>query len=125
MLVRKYGLEPVELHDALLRATRRQKSICGSLSIAMRGKADHIFTFMFMLEDRAVAQTTLTDDSLEKLLEVPLEFTELLHDLNRPFTATDCAELEKRIGGRLDMRIPRLESAFALPRRTKLRVALS
>ncbi len=119
MLVRKYGLEPVVLHNALLKAKEKRKSTCGPLSIVVRSKEDNMLTFMFILDDRAVAQTTLSQDSLTKLLAVPVEFTRLLHDRNRPFTAVDCGELERRIAGRLESHVLGLETPFQLSRRGK------
>ena len=119
MLVRKYGLEPVSLHNALLKAKEKRKSDCGPLSIVVRSKENNMLTFMFIRDDRAVAQTTLSEDSLTKLLAVPVEFTRLLHDRNRPFTAVDCGELERRISGRLESQILRLETTLQLPRRAR------
>ncbi|MCJ7506802.1 hypothetical protein MUP05_10120 [Candidatus Bathyarchaeota archaeon] len=80
MLARKYDLEPIALHDALVKASRNKKSTCGPISIESRELEEHSFSFMFSQNDRAVAQTAVSKYSLARLREVPPELTRLLRD---------------------------------------------
>ena len=97
MLARKYGLEPITLHNALVEARGRKKSTCGSLSIESRELEENTFSFMFLQNNRAIAQTGISESSLAKLREVPPELTRLLRDQNRRSITTECGKLEKRI----------------------------
>ena len=94
MLARKYGLEPGDLHRALVKAKGSKEATCGSLSVELRERADNTYYYMFSQNNRAVAQTAISDDSLAKLRELPEEFTRLLNSQDRQCTA----ELERRIG---------------------------
>jgi len=102
VLARKYDLEPIALHNALVEARGSKKSTCGSLSIESRELEENTFSFMFSQNNRAVAQTAISKYSLAKLREVPLELTRLLKDRNRRSMATDCGESERRIA---DLRV--------------------
>jgi len=102
ILVRKYGLEPTALHDALVEAKSSKESTCGSLSIEFRERGDNTFCFMFSRNHRAVAQTAISEYSLAKLLEIPQEFTRLLNNQDRRSSATGCAKLKRSIA---DLRI--------------------
>lgn len=102
MLARKYDLEPIALHNALVEARGSKESTCGSLSIEFRKPGDNTFCFMFSRNDRAVAQTAISEYSLEKLREVPPELARLLKDRDRRSMADDCGELERRIA---DLRV--------------------
>jgi replication factor A1 len=97
MLARKYDLEPIALHNALVEARGSRKSTCGSLSIESRELKGNTFSFMFSQNSRAVAQTGISNYSLAKLRDVPPELTRLLKDRNRRCIANDCVELERRI----------------------------
>jgi len=97
MLARKYDLEPVALHNALVKAGESQKSTCGSLSIESRVLEDDSFCFMFSQDDRAVAQTAISKNSLAKLRRLPPEIAQLLRTRDqRPKLAGDSEE-ERRI----------------------------
>jgi len=102
VLARKYDLEPIALHNALVEARGSKKSTCGSLSIESRELEENTFSFMFSQNNRAVAQTAISKYSLAKLREVPLELTRLLKDRNRRSMTTDCGESERRIA---DLRV--------------------
>jgi replication factor A1 len=96
-LARKHGVEPIALYNALVEARDKKQSRCGSLSIELRRLRNNTFCFMFSRNDRAVAQTAVSEYSLAKLREVPPEITQLLKDRDRRPKATDCGELERRI----------------------------
>jgi replication factor A1 len=97
MLARKYGIEPIALHNSLMKAKGSKKSKCGSLSIELRELRDNTFCFMFSRNDRPVAQTPISEYSLAKLRQVPPELTRLLNDRDRRSTAADRSQLERRI----------------------------
>jgi len=73
MLARKYGLEPIDLHNALVRAKGSKESSCGPLSIELRERRENSCRFMFSHDDRSVAQASVSETSLEKLRDVPPE----------------------------------------------------
>ena len=97
ILARKYGLEPTVLHRALVSAKGDKESKCGPLSIGLRGRGDRSSCFIFSRKGRAVAQTTISEDSLTKLRKVPPELMQLLNAQDRCSMANDRAELRRRI----------------------------
>jgi len=96
MLARKYGLEPIDLHNALVKAKDSKESLCGPLAIEMRQREESTCRFMFSQDDRSVAQASVSDVSLAKLRDVPLEFKRLLQS-PRSQSADDQIESERRI----------------------------
>jgi len=96
MLARKYGLEPIDLHNALVKAKVSKESLCGPLAIEMRQREESTCRFMFSQDDRSVAQASVSDVSLAKLRDVPLEFKRLLQS-PRSQSADDQTESERRI----------------------------
>jgi len=97
MLARKYDLEPVALHNALIKAGQSEKSTCGSLSIESRTMKDDTYCFMFSQNDRAVAQTAISKNSVAKLRQLPQELRQLLKDRDQRPRPTDDSEKERRI----------------------------
>lgn len=97
MLARKYGLEPVELHNALQKAKGSKESSCGPLSIELRQSGENTFRFMFSQNDRSVAQAAVSDTSLERLRNVPPEFKQLLSKPHSQSTIDNQTESERRI----------------------------
>lgn len=97
MLSKKYDLEPIALHNALVEAKDCKESKCGSLSIRFRELRDNALCFMFSRNDRAVAQTAISEHSIAKLREVPQELMRLLKDRDQKSTATDRGESERPI----------------------------
>jgi len=96
MLAKKYGLEPIDLHNALVKAKDSKESLCGPLAIEMRQREESTCRFMFSQDDRSVAQASVSDVSLAKLRDVPLEFKRLLQS-PRSQSADDQIESERRI----------------------------
>ena len=96
MLARKYGLEPIDLHNALVKAKSSKESSCGALSIELREREESTCRFMFSQDDRSVAQASVSDVSLAKLRDVPLEFKRLLPS-PRSQSADDQTESQRRI----------------------------
>jgi replication factor A1 len=97
MLARKYDLEPVALHHALVKARDRKASTCGTLSIELRERGDNKFCYMFSQNNRSVAQAAVSDASLAKLRNVPEEFSRLLNGKDRQYEVKDKADSERRI----------------------------
>ena len=97
MLARKYGLEPDDLHRALVKAKDSKESTCGSLSIELRQRGDRSVCFRFCQNERSVAQAALSEDSLAKFRDLPPEFKRLLMKEGKRSAATDCAESERCI----------------------------
>lgn len=97
MLARKYGLEPDDLHRALVKAKGNKESTCGSLSIELRQREDKSFCFKFSQNERSVAQAAISEDSVAKLRHVTPEFKRLLKKEDARSAATDYAETERRI----------------------------
>ena len=97
MLARKYGLEPTDLHNALVKAKGSKESSCGPLSIELRERQENACRFMFSQDDRSVAQASVSEASLAKLRDVPLEFKRLLQNPRSQSTLNDQTESERRI----------------------------
>ena len=97
MLARKYGLEPVDLHNALVRARNSKESSCGPLSIELREQRDGTCRFMFSQDDRSVAQASLSETSLARLRDVPPEFKRLLQTTRSQSALDSQTESERRI----------------------------
>mgnify|MGYP001050673928 CR=1 FL=1 len=97
MLARKYGLEPDDLHHALVKARGSKESTCGSLSIELRQREDKSFCFMFSQNKRSVAQAAISEDSLAKLHHLLPEFKRLLKKEDTRSGTADCAQTERRI----------------------------
>lgn len=97
MLARKHNLEPIALCKSLLEAKGKKESTCGPLSIELRRLKDNTFCYMFSRNDRAVAQTAVSEYSIAKLREVPPELTRLLKNKDQRSTTNDCGQLERRI----------------------------
>lgn len=96
MLARKYGVEPEDLHHALVKARDSKGSTCGSLSIQLRQREDERSFFMFSQDKRSVAQAAISEDTLGKLRHVPPEFKRLLTKTGTS-SAADSAPTERRI----------------------------
>jgi replication factor A1 len=97
MLAKKYGLEPTELHNALVKAKSSKESSCGPLSIELRERGENASRFMFSQNDRSVAQAAVSDASMAKLRDVPVEFKRLLKDSHSQSTVNDHVESKRRI----------------------------
>jgi replication factor A1 len=97
LLARKYGLEPVDLHNALVKAKVSKESSCGPLAIELRERRESICRFMFSYDERSVAQASVSDTSLAKLRDVPQEFRRLLHSPRLQASIDDETEPERRI----------------------------
>jgi replication factor A1 len=97
MLAKKYGLEVTELHDALMRAKSKKESSCGPLSIELRERGENVSRFMFSQNDRSVAQAAVSDVSLARLRDVPLEFKRLLKDSHSQSVVDEYVESKRRI----------------------------
>ena len=98
MLAKKYGLEPAALYGALVKAKGSKEARCGSLSIELRERGDNTLRFMFSQNNRSVAQAAVSESSLEKLRNLPVELGRLLSNQNQQSAADDDIELERRIG---------------------------
>jgi len=96
MLAKKYGVEPEDLHHALVKAKDSKGSTCGSLSIQLRQREDKRSFFMFSHDKRSVAQAAISEDTLGKLRHVPPEFKRLLKKADTS-PAADSAQTERRI----------------------------
>jgi replication factor A1 len=94
MLARKYHIEPVALHNALMKAKSNKNSKCGPISIERRKLTDDTFCFMFSHNDHAIAQTAISEYSLAKLRQVPPELVQLLNDRR---SADDRRQVERCI----------------------------
>jgi replication factor A1 len=97
MLAKKYGLEPVELHNALVKAKSSKEASCGPLSIQLREHGENASRFMFSQNDRSVAQAAVSDTSLAKLRDVPPEFKQLLKDSHSQSNVGNGADFKRRI----------------------------
>jgi replication factor A1 len=97
LLARKYGLEPADLHNALVKAKASKESSCGPLAIELRERKESACRFMFSQDDRSVAQASVSDASLAKLRDVPPEFKRLLQSPHLRATIDSEAEPERRI----------------------------
>jgi replication factor A1 len=97
MLARKYDLEPVDLHNALVKAKGSKEASCGPLSIELRAREETTCRFMFSQDDRSVAQASVSDASLAKLRDVPPEFKRLLKSPHLQSTIDGETESERRI----------------------------
>jgi replication factor A1 len=96
-LAGKYAINPAALHNALIQAKDSKKAKCGPLSIQLREARNNTLCFMFSQNDRAVAQTTVSEYSLAKLRRIPPEIEEALKERNRRPTTTDRRDLERHI----------------------------
>jgi replication factor A1 len=97
MLARKYGLEPTDLHKALVKAKGSKESSCGPLSIELRERREDTCRFMFSQDDRSVAQATVSETSLARLRDVPPEFKRLLENPRSQSTPDHQTKFERRI----------------------------
>ncbi|HXZ98586.1 MAG TPA: hypothetical protein VED24_04385 [Candidatus Acidoferrum sp.] len=97
LLARKYGLEPVDLHNALVKAKVSKESSCGPLGIELRERRESVCRFMFSYDERSVAQASVSDSSLTKLLDLPQEFRRLLQNPHLQATIDGETKPERRI----------------------------
>ena len=59
MLARKYGLEPIDLHNALVKAKGSKESSCGPLSIELRERQESTCRY-HVLTGRPIRRTGLS-----------------------------------------------------------------
>jgi len=97
LLARKYSLEPVDLHNALVKARASKESSCGPLGIELRERRENACRFMFSYDERSVAQASVSDSSLAKLLDLPQEFKRLLQNPRLQATIDGETKPERRI----------------------------
>jgi replication factor A1 len=95
-LAGKYGLEPGDLQQALVKAKKGEESACGALSIQLRQQEGSRLFFMFSHNGQSVAQAAISEETLGKLRNVPPELKILLKKAD-PSSASDCSQMEKRI----------------------------
>jgi hypothetical protein len=66
------------LHDSLEAALRRGKARCEELLIEMRGRGEASSTYMFSVKGHPLGQAQIRDESIEKLVKLPDEFSSFL-----------------------------------------------